>query len=95
MSLNDAISSDLNLSVEDLTNVATELISQQNVPVIPKTRLNFDSDGFSSECSDASAPPNYIFGVTPPRRKQLLFDLLKSKQLKKFLRLIMVCINSV
>lgn len=79
MSLNDAISSDLNLSVEDLTNVATELISQQNVPVIPKTRLNFDSDGFSSECSDASAPPNYIFGVTPSTSKAVTFRPVEIK----------------
>lgn len=78
MSLNDAISSDLNLSVEDLTNVATELISQQNVPVI-KTRLNFDSDGFSSECSDASAPPNYVFGATPSTSKAVTFRPIEVK----------------
>lgn len=57
MSLNDALSSDLNLSVDDLRNVAAQLISQQNVAPQSKflqTSLNFDSDGFSSECSDIS-----------------------------------------
>lgn len=57
MSLNDALSSDLNLSVDDLRNVAAQLISQQNVTPSSKflqTSLNFDSDGFSSECSDIS-----------------------------------------
>ncbi|KAJ8919010.1 hypothetical protein NQ315_016915 [Exocentrus adspersus] len=58
MSLNDALSSNLNLSVEDLRNVAAQLISQQNVTV-PKERtlqnINCDSDGFSSECSDISS----------------------------------------
>lgn len=78
MSLNDAISSDLNLSVEDLTNVATELISQQNVTVI-KPRLNFDSDGFSSECSDASAPPNYVFGAIPSTSKAVTFRPVEIK----------------
>lgn len=55
MSLNDALSSDLNLSVEDLQNVATQLILQQNVDcTVLQPTLNFDSDGFSSECSDIS-----------------------------------------
>ncbi|EEZ97332.1 uncharacterized protein LOC659902 [Tribolium castaneum] len=58
MSLNDAISSGLNLSVEDLKKVANELISQQNVgtkdKVCVKSSINLDSDGFSSECSDVS-----------------------------------------
>lgn len=59
MSLNDALSSDLNLSVEDLRNVAAQLISQQNVSGnkdrIIQTSINCDSDGFSSECSDISS----------------------------------------
>ncbi|XP_018571737.1 uncharacterized protein LOC111691779 [Anoplophora glabripennis] len=59
MSLNDALSSDLNLSVEDLRNVAAQLISQQNVAGskdrILQTSINCDSDGFSSECSDISS----------------------------------------
>ncbi|KAJ8938157.1 hypothetical protein NQ318_011922 [Aromia moschata] len=58
MSLNDALSSDLNLSVDDLRNVAAQLISQQNVvgnkDRIVQTNINCDSDGFSSECSDIS-----------------------------------------
>ncbi|CAG9856710.1 unnamed protein product [Phyllotreta striolata] len=60
MSLNDALSLDLNLSVDDLRNVAAQLISQQNVIThthstkTPHINLNFDSDGFSSECSDIS-----------------------------------------
>ncbi|KAJ8930746.1 hypothetical protein NQ314_016418 [Rhamnusium bicolor] len=62
MSLNDALSSDLNLSVDDLRNVAAQLISQQNVVGnkdrialgIAQTNINCDSDGFSSECSDIS-----------------------------------------
>lgn len=56
MSLNDALSLDLNLSADDLRNVAAQLISQQNLSA--KSRiiqtLNCDSDGFSSECSDIS-----------------------------------------
>lgn len=58
MSLNDALSLDLNLSVDDLRNVAAQLISQQNVVAHPTKighiNLNCDSDGFSSECSDIS-----------------------------------------
>ncbi|XP_057667817.1 high mobility group protein 20A-like [Diorhabda carinulata] len=58
MSLNDALSLDLNLSVDDLRNVAAKLISEQNVVTHPTktshTNFNFDSDGFSSECSDIS-----------------------------------------
>lgn len=55
MSLNDALSLDLNLSVDDLRNVAAQLISQQNVSTTRiNQNLNCDSDGFSSECSDIS-----------------------------------------
>lgn len=60
MSLNDALASDLNLSVDDLRNVATQLIIQQNITsgkdrVVPKLGLVCDSDGgFSSECSDST-----------------------------------------
>lgn len=69
MSLNDAISSDLNLSVEDLKNVASELISQQNTPKIaPKSSINLDSDGFSSECSDVS------FSSTPSTSSYITFS---------------------
>lgn len=57
MSLNDALSLDLNLSEDDLRSVAAELISQQNVTSTSRlisSSLNCDSDGFSSECSDIS-----------------------------------------
>nr|XP_023021034.1 uncharacterized protein LOC111509505 [Leptinotarsa decemlineata] len=58
MSLNDALSLDSNLSVDDLRNVAAQLISQQNVVThtskLAQTNLSCDSDGFSSECSDIS-----------------------------------------
>lgn len=56
MSLNDALSLDLNLSADDLRNVAAQLISQQNVSATNRIiqNLNCDSDGFSSECSDIS-----------------------------------------
>lgn len=49
----DALSSDLNLSVEEIQNVATQLILQQGSN--KQTIFNFDSDGgFSSEWSDIS-----------------------------------------
>nr|CAI5863496.1 unnamed protein product [Callosobruchus analis] len=51
MSVNDALSLNLNLSIDDLRNVAARLISQQNTL---KTLPSCDSDGFSSECSDYS-----------------------------------------
>ncbi|KAF7274521.1 hypothetical protein GWI33_012826 [Rhynchophorus ferrugineus] len=60
MSLNDALSSDLNLSVDDLRSVAAQLIIQQNVVsskdrIAPNTGRVCDSDGgFSSECSDST-----------------------------------------
>lgn len=55
MSLNDALSLDLNLSADDLRNVAAKLISQQNVSTNRILQnLSCDSDGFSSECSDIS-----------------------------------------
>lgn len=56
MSLNDALSLDLNLSADDLRNVAAQLISQQNVSASNRIiqTINCDSDGFSSECSDIS-----------------------------------------
>lgn len=60
MSLNDAISSNMNLSSDDLQSVATQLILQQNlVPAkasaLPDLRITCDSDGgFSSECSDST-----------------------------------------
>lgn len=56
MSLNDALSLDLNLSADDLRNVAAQLISQQNLTTTNRIvqNLNCDSDGFSSECSDIS-----------------------------------------
>lgn len=56
MSLNDALSLDLNLSADDLRNVAAQLISQQNLSATNRIiqNLNCDSDGFSSECSDIS-----------------------------------------
>lgn len=56
MSLNDALSLDLNLSADDLRNVAAQLISQQNLSTRNRLiqTLNCDSDGFSSECSDIS-----------------------------------------
>lgn len=68
MSLNDALSLDLNLSADDLRNVAAQLISQQNLSTTNRLihNLNFDSDGFSSECSDistttsGSSVPSYI-----------------------------------
>ncbi|KAL3277526.1 hypothetical protein HHI36_012871 [Cryptolaemus montrouzieri] len=77
--LNEALLSDLNLSVEALHNVASQLILQEdNKVVLPNNsrerihlrtfNFNFDSDGFSSECSDissSSAPitPS-VFSVT-------------------------------
>lgn len=83
MSLTDALSSDLNLSEEDLKNVASELISQQNIAVPNKTfktSVNFDSDGFSSECSDvsftsASSVSSYITltSTTPSTSKESKF----------------------
>lgn len=60
MSLNDALSSDLNLSVDDLRSVAAQLIIQQNIvsskdKVAPNAGRVCDSDGgFSSECSDST-----------------------------------------
>lgn len=60
MSLNDALSSNLNLSVEDLQNVATQLLLQQNKTEIQKICSTVtcdvigDSDGFTSESSDVS-----------------------------------------
>ncbi|XP_030758897.1 uncharacterized protein LOC115884448 isoform X2 [Sitophilus oryzae] len=61
MSLNDALSSNLNLSVDDLRNVAAQLIIQQNVVcskdrTVPNAMGRIcDSDGgFSSECSDST-----------------------------------------
>lgn len=60
MSLNDALSSNLNLSVEDLQNVATQLLLQQNKAEIQKICSTVtcdvigDSDGFTSESSDVS-----------------------------------------
>lgn len=56
MSLNDALSLDLNLSADDLRNVAAQLISQQNLSATNRIiqNLSCDSDGFSSECSDIS-----------------------------------------
>ncbi|CAH1981496.1 unnamed protein product [Acanthoscelides obtectus] len=51
MSVNDALSLNLNLSIDDLRNVAARLISQQNTQ---KVLPSCDSDGFSSECSDYS-----------------------------------------
>lgn len=69
MSLNDALSSDLNLSVEDLRNLAAQLISQQGIPnkdrILPQTSFNFDSDGFSSECSDISTTTSSSCSVPP------------------------------
>lgn len=47
MSLNDAIASNLNLSVEDLKSLATELILQQNV----KDDSSTTSDNYVSDCS--------------------------------------------
>ncbi|KAJ8979446.1 hypothetical protein NQ317_006760 [Molorchus minor] len=51
MSLSDALSSDLNLSVDDLRNVAAQLISQQNITgsrdrLVPAS-INCDSDAAS------------------------------------------------
>lgn len=60
MSLNDAISSDFNLSSDDLRKVAAQLIVQQNIRTskqrtVPNLRMTCDSDGgFSSECSDST-----------------------------------------
>ncbi|GJQ69246.1 hypothetical protein Trydic_g6393 [Trypoxylus dichotomus] len=60
MSLSDALSSNLNLSVEDLQNVATQLLLQQNKSEIQKICSTVtcdvigDSDGFTSESSDVS-----------------------------------------
>ncbi|XP_048522964.1 uncharacterized protein LOC109542424 isoform X2 [Dendroctonus ponderosae] len=56
MSLNEALSSDMNLSSESLRKVATQLIIQQNTGTKkPAIRMTCDSDGgFSSECSDST-----------------------------------------
>lgn len=60
MSVNDALSSNLNLSVEDLQNVATQLLLQQNKTDSQKACSTVtcdiigDSDGFTSESSDVS-----------------------------------------
>lgn len=62
MSLNDAISSNMNLSSDDLQSVATQLIlnTKQNLVIakasaVPDLRITCDSDGgFSSECSDST-----------------------------------------
>lgn len=66
MSLNDALSSNLNLSAEDLKNLATELILQQNSSKSNKdsplvfqqlgagSLSSIDSDDYTSECSDTN-----------------------------------------
>lgn len=66
MSLNDALSSSLNLSAEDLKNLATELILQQNNTKTSKdsplvlqqvsagSLSSIDSDDYTSECSDTN-----------------------------------------
>ncbi|CAG9769344.1 unnamed protein product [Ceutorhynchus assimilis] len=63
MSLNEAISSNLNLSPETLREVAAQLLFEQNLKtassatasrMAPNFRVTCDSDGgFSSECSDS------------------------------------------
>jgi hypothetical protein len=83
MSLSDAISSsDLNLSVEDLKNVATELISQQNVEIPDKiclkTSLTSDSDGFSSECSDVGFVSGGFVAESLAAPKDPKFVLMKT-----------------
>ncbi|KAJ3619587.1 hypothetical protein MTP99_005257 [Tenebrio molitor] len=74
MSLSDAISSsDLNLSVEDLKNVATELISQQNVEIPDKiclkTDVGFVSGGFVAESLAAPKDPKFVLMKTLPCAK--------------------------
>ncbi|XP_060523502.1 protein unc-13 homolog 4B [Cylas formicarius] len=56
MTVNDALSKNLNLSVEDLKNVAAQLILQESIlDTKPTTGLRIcESDGFSSECSDST-----------------------------------------
>lgn len=66
MSLNDALSSNLNLSAEDLKKLATELILQQNSnktsidsslllhQVSAGSLSSIDSDDYTSECSDTN-----------------------------------------
>ncbi|XP_028129079.2 high mobility group protein 20A-like [Diabrotica virgifera virgifera] len=84
MSLNDALSLDLNLSVDDLRNVAAKLISQQNIVGHPPKlshSLNCDSDGFSSECSDISTTTS---GSTVQSPFKSLPPLLSDRIINKF-----------
>lgn len=63
--LNEALLTDLNLSVEELHDVASQLILQEDNKLtgtnyrerihLRTFNFNFDSDGFSSECSDISS----------------------------------------
>lgn len=58
MSLDDELTTTLNLSVEDIQNVATQLLSQDGANKINKEisiDLLCDSDGFTSESSDTNA----------------------------------------
>ncbi|KAG5895658.1 hypothetical protein JTB14_008667 [Gonioctena quinquepunctata] len=85
MSLNDALSLDSNLSVDDLRNVAAQLISQQNVATHPeKNALNLscDSDGFSSECSDISTTTSgstaqSTYKTFPPSLNEIQSNILR------------------
>lgn len=59
MSLNDALSCNMNLSADDLKNLAAELILQQqyreNIEDMGKTlKISTDSDDHMSECSDVT-----------------------------------------
>ncbi|KAJ3619588.1 hypothetical protein MTP99_005257 [Tenebrio molitor] len=71
MSLSDAISSsDLNLSVEDLKNVATELISQQNRWLLSEcSDVGFVSGGFVAESLAAPKDPKFVLMKTLPCAK--------------------------
>lgn len=75
MSLTDALESDLNLSEDDLRNVATQLIIQQTITpgkdgTVPKIGLLCDSDGgFSSECSDSTYTTSRLTNMYPSLTK--------------------------
>lgn len=65
MSVNDALSSNLNLSVEDLQLLATQLLLQTK-------DVTCDSDGFTSESSETCAQTKVIFTTLNSKSNTIL-----------------------